>query len=146
MITKNRDTKEFMITEALHTYFSVSHIDDVKVHGLEEKLYIDTLTDNRVVQKGGIKIDAECDRVYLGVDREILLEDRSKKVILNTVGSDSAVVWNPWCEKGSKMSGMRADAYREFLCIETANAFDDSRVIKVGESHTLGVTLSIETI
>ena len=144
LITKNKDTKAFMITEALHTYFSVSHINDVKVHGLEEKVYIDTLSDSRVTQKGSVTVNAECDRVYLRVDKEIVLEDASKKVILNAAGSSSAVVWNPWIEKGSKMSGMNTDAYKEFICIETANAFDDFRVIELSESHTLDVTLSIE--
>ena len=146
MITKNNDSKEFMITEALHTYFSVSHIDDVIVHGLEEKCYIDTLDDTRVTQTGSLTVDAECDRVYLGVDKEIVLEDARKKVNINAVGSSSAVVWNPWIEKGSKMSGMKADAYKEFICIETANAFDDFRVIKPRESHTLGVTISLEEV
>ncbi|MDF1883755.1 D-hexose-6-phosphate mutarotase [Sulfurimonas sp. SAG-AH-194-C21] len=144
MITKNLDTKEFMITQALHTYFSVSHINDVLINGLEEKVYIDTLTDTKQVQKALIEVNAEIDRVYTGVDREIGLVDKDSKITLNAVGSASVVVWNPWIEKGSNMVGMKADAYKEFVCIETANAFDDFRVIKAGEKHTLGVTLSVE--
>lgn len=143
MITKNLDEKEFMITEALHTYLGVSDIKDVKIKGLEDKVYIDTLTDTNTVQKSAVVINSECDRVYFDVEKELSLVDVEKTISLNTVGSSSAVVWNPWIKKGSKMSGMKADAYKEFVCIETTNAFDDFRVIQAGESHTLGVTLRL---
>ncbi len=143
MISKNLDIKEFKITQALHTYFAVSHIDDISINGLEEKVYINTLIDKKIVQKGNIEIDSECDRVYLDVDKELFLVDKDKTISINATGSASAVVWNPWIEKGSKMAGMKVDAYKEFVCIETANAFDDFRVIKPNESHILGVTLSV---
>ncbi|MDQ7042482.1 MAG: D-hexose-6-phosphate mutarotase [Sulfurimonas sp.] len=142
LITKNRDTKEFMITQALHTYFSVSNIDDVLIKGLENTRYIDTLTDETLVQEASIKIKEETDRVYLDVNSEIILEDKLKKISLNTVGSNSTVVWNPWIAKGARMSGMRAEAYKEFVCIESANAFDDFRLIKAGDSHRLRLVLN----
>ena len=142
MKSTNRDTEEFMITQALHTYFTVSDIEDVKIFGLEEKPFLDTLVDEKSSEEKELSIDAECDRVYQAVDKDILLQDTNRTITLEAKGSSSAVVWNPWIEKGSRMSGMRADAYREFVCIETANAFDDFRVIKPQESHTLSVTLS----
>jgi len=142
IVTKNRDTKEFMITQALHTYLSISYINDVSISGLENISYIDTLTNTKELQKGKVKINSECDRVYLDVKKEIVLEDRQKITYLNAVGSSSAVIWNPWIKKGSNMAGMKADAYKEFICIETANAFDDFRVIPPNESHTLSITLS----
>jgi len=142
MKSTNRDTEEFMITQALHTYFTVSDIEDVKIFGLEEKPFLDTLVDEKSSEEKELSIDAECDRVYQDVDKNILLQDTNRTITLEAKGSSSAVVWNPWIEKGARMSGMRADAYREFVCIETANAFDDFRVIKPQESHTLSVTLS----
>lgn len=141
MKTTNTDTKDFMITQALHTYFNISDIDDVKIEGLENREYLDTLNSTKNVQNGVITISSECDRVYQDVRSETLLKDKNRVVKIDSKGSSSTVVWNPWVEKGSKMSGMKADAYREFVCIETANAFEDSIVIRAGESHTLGVTL-----
>ena len=140
--TNNCDTKEFMITEALHTYFDVSEISDVTIFGLEGSEFIDTLCDERRVETVPIKIDAECDRVYLKSNKGIYLEDKDRTLKIASEGSNSTVVWNPWIEKGSRMSGMKASAYREFVCIETANAFDDLRVIQAKESHTLSVTLA----
>jgi len=140
--TNNCDTKEFMITEAFHTYFDVSEISDVTIFGLEGSEFIDTLCDERRVETVPIKIDAECDRVYLKSNKGIYLEDKDRTLKIASGGSNSTVVWNPWIEKGSRMSGMKASAYREFVCIETANAFDDLRVIQAKESHTLSVTLA----
>ena len=142
MKTTNKDREEFMITQALHTYFDISHIDDVKIEGLENKPYLDTLRDKKHIQDEEFIINAECDRVYQEVDKDIVLKDKNRALVLNAMGSSSAVVWNPWIEKGSRMSGMRADAYKEFVCIETANAFDDFIIIKPSESHSLKVTLS----
>jgi len=140
--TTNTDVKEFMITQALHTYFSVADILNAKIEGLESSPYLDTLTDKKELQNGVLIINSECDRVYKEVKNDIVLKDENHTVSLYAKGSSSAVVWNPWIEKGSRMSGMKADAYKEFICIETANAFDDFRVIKPQESHTLSVTLS----
>lgn len=142
MKTTNRDPKEFLITQALHTYFDVSDIENVVIKGLENRPYLDTLNGENHIQKDAIIINAECDRVYQEVDKDIFLEDKNRVVKLEALGSSSAIVWNPWIEKGSRMSGMKADAYREFVCIETANAFDDFVLIKTGESHSLKVTLS----
>ena len=141
MKTTNRDSKEFLITQALHTYFSVSDITNAKIEGLEDCTYLDTLTDKTELQKGSIAINAECDRVYQGVKNDLVLADGVSSIKIQAQGSASCVIWNPWIEKGSRMSGMLANAYKEFVCIESANAFDDFRMIKAGESHTLRVQL-----
>ena len=140
--TTNTDANEFMITQALHTYFGVSDISKATIEGLDNCSYLDTLTDEKELQNGDISINSECDRVYQEVKKDILLKDKNRVVSISSQGSSSAVVWNPWIEKGSKMSGMREDAYKEFVCIETANAFDDFITIQPNESHTLKVTLS----
>ena len=143
MNTHNLDTKDFFITEALHTYLSVSDINDVTIFGLENREFIDTLCDEKRSEKVALQIESECDRVYESVDNDIELRDVKRSIVLNAKGSNSTVVWNPWIEKGSRVSGMRADAYREFVCIETANAFDGFRVVKPEESHTLSVTFMV---
>ncbi len=142
LTTKNLDSKEMLITEALHTYFRVSDIADVEIRGLESCTFIDTLEDRRSSEDKSIKIDAECDRVYLNVNEKITLHDKNREVELTSQGASSAIVWNPWIEKGSRMSGMRADAYKEFVCIESANAFDNAYTLKPSVSHTLYLQLN----
>ena len=41
----------------------------------------------------------------------------------------------------TKMSGMKSDAYREFVCIESANAFEDFKVLKPSQTHILKATI-----
>lgn len=141
--TTNLDERSFLITEALHTYFSVSQIDDARIEGLEERYYLDTLTNLKQLQKDVIQIDQEVDRVYEGVIKDIILKDKDKSVTIEAKGSASAVVWNPWIEKGSNMSGMEPKAYKEFVCIETANAFDDFVMLDAKESHSLKASYNL---
>ena len=135
--TTNLDCESFVLTQALHTYFSVSNISHVSIKGLDKKPYLDALTWKEEIQEGGISFSQEVDRVYQKVDDEIVLEDGDREIHIKNEGSSSVVVWNPWIEKTKRMSAMREDAYEHFVCIESANAFGDRRVLKSGESHTL---------
>lgn len=135
--TTNLDCESFVLTQALHTYFKVSHISDATIKGLDNKPYLDALTWTNKVQKGDITFNQEVDRVYQEVDGEIVLSDKNRTIHIKNDGSSSAVVWNPWIEKCGRMSAMKPNAYESMLCIESANAFDDFKVIKPQESHTL---------
>ena len=142
LMTTNKDTKNFHLTQALHTYFSVSHIKDVTISGLQNKPYLNALTMQTQVQEGVITFDGEYDCVYQEADKEIVLQDKNKIIMMKSEGSKSVVVWNPWSEKGSRMSGMKADAYTSFVCIETANAFEDVRILAPNESHTIQASIA----
>jgi glucose-6-phosphate 1-epimerase len=135
--TTNLDCNPFSITQALHTYFSLSHISDAVIKGLDKKPYLDALTWKFEVQDGDITFNQEVDRVYQEVDGEITLSDKNRTLHVKNENSSSVVVWNPWIEKTSRMSAMNKDAYEHMLCIESANAFDDAREIKPQHSHTL---------
>jgi len=141
----NRDTKEFKLTQALHSYFRVSDISNAVVIGLNNKPRLDALTNKIFTQKSDIVFKEEFDSVFQKVKNKIVLQDKlngkTREVSIKNEGSSSVVVWNPWIEKGARMSGMRADTYREFVCIESANAYEDFRVLKQNELHTLRVTL-----
>ncbi|WP_428737463.1 D-hexose-6-phosphate mutarotase [Sulfurimonas sp.] len=137
LITTNLDTKPFTLSQAFHTYFSVSSIDDVIIRGLEDKEYLDALTLKTELQKDDITFNQEVDRVYQGVASEIILQDAKRKIFINNSGSKSVVVWNPWIEKCARMSAMQSDAYKEFVCIESANAYDDKRELLPQKAHTL---------
>lgn len=142
LTTRNCDSKPFTISSALHTYFAISDISNVSVQGLDSIRYWDALTDEIKSQKGDLLIGEEVDRVYLQATGPFLLRDTGRTVQVNTAGSFSAVVWNPWKEKTKRMADMQDDAYKSMLCIETANALEDARSLAVGEEHTLQVTLS----
>ena len=142
LTTVNKDNKTFKFTQALHSYFNVSDVKNIVIKGLENKPYLDALTNETHQQDGLLKIDKEVDNVYQEVDKDIYLEDEKRSIKIQNEGSSSCVVWNPWVEKSKKMSGMRDESFPEFVCIETANAFDDYKILEGGQSHTLKVTIS----
>ena len=141
LVTKNLDTQPFKITQALHSYFDVSDISDVIIKGLDKKPYFDALTSKERVQEGDIIFREEVDRVYQDVDGTITLQDQHRVVDIKNEGSSSVIVWNPWIEKCSRMSGMKNDAYKTFVCIESANAMSDFRELQPQQTHILKATI-----
>ncbi len=137
LITTNLDKKELKLTQALHTYFNVSDILHVEIKGLDKKPYFNALTNSTCRQDGDITFNQEVDVVFQEVEDKILLKDEQREISINNEGSSSVVVWNPWIEKCSRMSAMQSEAYKEFVCVESANAFEDFRILKPGAQHTL---------
>ena len=141
--TINLDEKEFKLTQALHSYFKLSDISNALVKGLDTKPYFDALTDENSIHDGDIIFNQEFDRVFQKVESELLLEDEDRTVKIKNEGSSSVVVWNPWIDKCKRMSAMKDEAYREFVCIESANAFEDFIILKPQKEHTLKATIEL---
>jgi glucose-6-phosphate 1-epimerase len=139
MISKNRDTREFRVTEALHTYFAVSDILKVEISGLQGCPYLDTLRDKEEVQEGALRIAQEVDRIYKQCRDKIILHDGEKSVKIVSENTASVIVWNPWHEKAAKMSAMEENGYKRFVCIESGNALDDFRRIGKDQSSSMCV-------
>lgn len=141
LTTDNVGPAPFTMTAALHTYFAVSNIGAIAVEGLDGRTFVDKLDrDQRKTQAGAITIDQEVDRIYLGDTSGISLLDRTagRRLRIESRGSRSAVVWNPWVEKTRRLGDMGApDAYRRMLCIETANAGDDAVTVPPNGQHVL---------
>jgi len=143
--TTNRSNSPFALSSALHSYFLVSDIGDASIQGLDNTEYWDALTDETHVQSGDIHITAEVDRVYQNVTNFLQLNDLTRTIQIKTSGSSSAIVWNPWIDKTRSMSDMENDGYKTMLCIETANAREDTRTLAPGSAHTLQCTYSCST-
>jgi glucose-6-phosphate 1-epimerase len=147
LITRNTTTQTFHITQALHTYFRVGHIDQVAISGLDGTEYIDK-ADNALLklQTGTITIGTEVDRIYRDVERELLIDDAmfGRRIRIKSTGSKTAVVWNPWAKISAEMGDLKDDDYERFVCVETANAGSD--IVKVGPNGEcrLGANYHIE--
>ncbi len=146
--TRNTGGTAFSLTEALHTYFRVSDIANVSVTGLENVPYLDKLEAfARKVQSGPITVAEEVDRIYLGDTAAITLHDSGipRRLRIEGSGSRSAVVWNPWVAKTARLGDMGSpDAFRQMICIETANAGDDVVMVPPGGTHTLAVVYRLD--
>ena len=137
------------ISQALHSYFAISDIQKVQLHGLDGCRYIETLEDwAERRQQGDLGFAGETDRIYLDVPARLELLDHGwqRRLVLEVSGSRSAIVWNPWIDKAGRLSQFAADAWQRMLCIETANVWDDCLQLAPGESHCLSLRLSSQAL
>jgi glucose-6-phosphate 1-epimerase len=142
LTSRNCDVHPFEITAALHSYFAVEDVEKVHVEGFAGKSYLDKVTGVECTQQGNITICEEVDRIYRKIEYPLTLQDQTKTVDIDAQGSSSAIVWNPWRKKCAAMADMEDDAYKTMLCIETANAPGDARMLAPGEEHILTCIIS----
>lgn len=144
LTTRNHGNHALTLSQALHSYFAVSHIDQVRVLDLENVRYLDTLQQWAQRQDPTpLPINQETDRIYLDTPPLIRIEDAGwqRNICIESRSSHSAVVWNPWIEKSERLSQFKADAYQRMLCIETARVMDDCLVVQAGGSSCMEVSI-----
>jgi D-hexose-6-phosphate mutarotase len=143
LTTTNMGSQEFILSQALHSYFAVNDISKVQIAGLEDTNYFDALSGKICHQTGLIAIKEEVDRVYLDTETSCTIIETGKpyQVMINKSGSTSTVVWNPWIDKSIRMADFGDDEYLNMLCVETVNAKDDCRVLTPSQSHTLSLEI-----
>ncbi len=139
--TTNLDNKTpYTLGEAVHTYFLVGDVRQAQVEGLNGCSYIDKMDGGvRKQQQGAVIISEEADRIYLGTGShaEILDPVMDRKIVIESSGSDSMVVWNPWINTAAKMGDLGPDGYLKMICVETTNAADDVVTLAAGATHSM---------
>ena len=146
LVTENTGQQPQTISEALHTYFAVSDVRQVQIHGLENTDYLDKVDGfTRKHQTGAVTISAEVDRVYLDSESECIIDDVAgqRQIHIQKRGSRSTVVWNPWQHKADAMGDMGEQGYLNMLCVESANAMQNAVTIPTGQSHHLWVKYQV---
>ncbi len=135
-----------LVSGALHPYFAVSDIEEVRVVGLEGADYLDTVGNpTERAQKGVLDFRGEVDSIYHSFSSTLLVDDLSGRTLLiEKSGSPSTVVWNPWAEKAAALADLPDEGYRKFVCIEAAIANDKAAIIMPGGSHILSTRISVE--
>ncbi|MCW9025235.1 MAG: D-hexose-6-phosphate mutarotase [Gammaproteobacteria bacterium] len=149
LISTNVSDTTIQLSNALHTYFQVGDVRDIRIHGLDGCEYIDTLVQNtRHTQDAAVIIDQEVDRIYLNTPRVIEIRDPglNRRLCIHSRNSHSAIVWNPWIAKSERMGDLGKDGYLNMLCIETANAADDTVTLAPKAQHQLSAIYSIASL
>jgi glucose-6-phosphate 1-epimerase len=149
LITRNNDEEPIIIGEALHTYFAVSDVRRIAVHGLEDCWFLDKVDGGkRKRQNGPVSFGGEIDRIYLDSLSDCLIDDPGlrRRIRVTKQGSRSTVVWNPWQEKAAKMGDLGENGYLKMVCVESANAADNAVTVDPGEEHRLAVVYSVEDL
>jgi D-hexose-6-phosphate mutarotase len=149
LVTHNTGKQAFVLGEALHTYFHISDVAQMTIRGLEGCDYLDKVGEPASrIQKDGIVIESEVDRIYVNTAADCVIEDRGLKraIRISKQGSNSTVVWNPWTEKADKMGDFGHQGHRGMVCVESANAADNVIMVEPGETHHLVVEYSVEAL
>ena len=147
LVTENTGTTPFSVGEALHTYFRVDDISGIEVDGLESIAYLDkTAAGDHGRQHGRIRFDGECDRVYLNApsSSQILDPALKRRIHIEQAGAASVVVWSPGQEKADRLGDLGAvhdlrGGWRDMVCVESGNAFDNTVTVAPGGHHRLAV-------
>ncbi len=153
--TRNNGTHDFALTQAFHNYFAVHDATQVPVIGLaglryDDKLHAAPMPAPVHVQRGEFVLEQACDRIFQSASAQAVhrytLQDRAWRrcIHVTTEGSQSVVVWNPGPNQARRMADLPEGEWRNFLCVETANAGSDVVVLAPGEQHSLRQTLAWE--
>ncbi|PVZ10469.1 MULTISPECIES: D-hexose-6-phosphate mutarotase [unclassified Pseudomonas] len=149
LTTRNLGQQPITLSQALHTYFAVSDVRQISVDEVAGLEYIETLENWETrTQQGALEVAGETDRIYLATPQRLAINDHEwkRRVLIDTHGSASAVIWNPWIERAAAFVDMADDGWQHMFCIETANVLGDVVALAPGERHSLGYRLSTEAL
>jgi len=136
---RNSGQNAFRFEQALHPYFPVQDVLRANVQGLAGATYIDKTDSLKLKEEGAdaIVFSGETDRLYLDTTSTCILEDQAagRRLTISKTGAGSSVVWNPWITKAAALSDMADDEWKEFVCVEQANANRNAIELKSGETH-----------
>ncbi|WP_125981886.1 D-hexose-6-phosphate mutarotase [Bifidobacterium goeldii] len=151
-LTVVNDGEETLTYEnALHTYFHVGNVEQVRLQGLAGAHYLDNAqpglpecvqADEPVTFAG-----ETVDRIYYATNA-LRLEDPQlhRTIVITPSGNAQTVVWNPGAVAGDALGDVEAGEWRDFVCVEAASCRDRSVVLQPGESHTLRQTIAVEQL
>lgn len=138
--TRNIGERPFALGQALHTYFEIGDIGQASVAGLSGCSFIDKVAGGkRKKQKDNVSFSGELDRIYLDTSGCCGIVDPVMKrtILITSTGSRSTVVWSPGPEKAAKMGDFGKNGENKMVCVETANAADNTIILQPGETHRM---------
>jgi D-hexose-6-phosphate mutarotase len=148
LATHNTGDRPFTLGSALHTYLRVGDIARCRVEGLGGVEYLDTVGQRETrQQEGPVTFDREVDRIYRHGDGCRLVDEAwDRRLEVRQRGAKDLVVWNPWEEKTIRLGDLPREAFRDFVCLEAANADGDLPIVPPGGKHVLATSLSVHPV
>ncbi|KAJ5895127.1 hypothetical protein N7495_006818 [Penicillium taxi] len=145
---RNEGQQNFEFQVLLHTYLKVEDISDVRVKGLDSKIYIDKTRNasSHTETSSALAIAEETDRVYKDLDPTVPIVVSSAKddkpfFSITRESLTDVVVWNPWIEKAKGMADFGPDeAYKNMICVE-AGSVSAWQTLEAGDSWEGGQSI-----
>ncbi|MBK1694920.1 D-hexose-6-phosphate mutarotase [Chromatium weissei] len=151
LITRNTGDAPIEITQGLHTYFKVGDATQTQVLGLDGVQYIDKAAgagDALIKQDGAVTVASEVNRIYERVPSRLRIEDPvlHRRIVIDSVHSQTCVVWNPWVETALAMDDLDELDYLRFICVETVNTASEMITIPARGEARIGAEYRIEAL
>lgn len=148
LTVSNTDDDAFTFEEALHTYFTVGDVREIRIHGLEGVNYIDKMQALKVCTQDDpdvVFVD-ETDRVYTNTKGlcELVDPKLERRIRIASENANDTVVWNPHKAKAKAMPDFGDKEWPSMVCLETANVGRNAIYLGPGESHAMKAVLSVQ--
>ena len=143
----NTSATEFEYTCALHSYFSLSSIENITIEGLQNTRYHNQLEPGEFIQDTEkLEIKKAETRHYYDTESTCVINDPyfRRRISIAKSGSKVTTVWNPGEETCKKIDDMPDDAFQTFICVETVNAFNDAKKLAPGEIYETTAIIGLE--
>ncbi|WP_363800651.1 D-hexose-6-phosphate mutarotase [Lysobacter firmicutimachus] len=117
---RNRGDEAFEFTVALHTYLRVDDLAGARLHGLEDRPYLDSVAGGRACAAAGapLRFDGELDRLYPQARAPLRLCDGAHVLRVEAHGFADAVVWNPGAALAAGLGDLGEGEQGRFVCVE----------------------------
>ncbi len=144
----NRGSTLLSCELALHSYFAVQNIAQLRVEGLEGLAFADKLQPEAGLgrESQALRLGGETDRVYQGLNGCLSVVDEvaGRRIQISAQGGGSAIVWNPGPEKSARLADMGDAAWRQMLCVESGQVAPAAWALAPGQSATLTLRLQVD--
>ena len=129
--TEHQDSLPCQLSHALLAYWRISDVSEIALSGLENAKGYDHLSRQACQQKGALKVQGGCQRVFQNA-ATLQVHDPAwqRQLCIDTGDSDDTVVWHP----GSRpLMGVSGSETQGFICVEAASGSSDSLSLAPGE-------------
>lgn len=149
LAVENRAESTLCFSEALHTYFLVGDCEQISISGLAGKEFYDKTDGFKKKRQGEdhqlLTLKGEIDRPYINTSATVALHDPAlnRRITVSKSHSNTTVIWNPGAELTAKMADMNPEGWKKMVCIETANALENSITLGPGEQHSMTAQITV---
>lgn len=143
----NTGAAPFTFEEALHTYYKVGQIRDIRIVGLDGAAFLDNTDSLREKRQQGDNVFTQrTDNAYLNTRSELELIDPSlrRRIHIGKQNSVNTVVWNPWEELARGMADLGDEEWQQMVCCEAANIWAAAVILQPDEQHTVTANIRVE--
>lgn len=142
----NTSEAPYQYSCALHSYYTISALDNISIEGLEKTTYFDQLTGEHNIQEEKIlQFEDALTRHYLNTESTVVINDPvfKRRIKVEKAGSKVTTVWNPGEEACEKIADLAEDSFHEFVCVEATNAFEYPVSLAPGESFETATVIGL---